>query len=62
MLRAWYGITPTGVQADYAIVKLAELCALEYPVAKECPDRDRYVNDIPTVFSKTHYNEWRETL
>ena len=45
MLRAWYGITPTGAQADYALIKLAELCSEEFPIAKECLEKDRYADE-----------------
>ena len=48
MLRAWYGISPTGVQADYALVKLAEMCGAEFPIAKDCLKKNRYVDNIPT--------------
>ena len=46
MLRAWYGVTPTGSQAGYALDQLAELGAEEYPEAKQAIQRDRYVDDI----------------
>jgi len=46
MLRAWYGVIQTGGQAGYALDKLAEISAEEFPMAKECLERDRYVDDI----------------
>ena len=41
-VRAWYGIT------HYALVKLAEMCGSEFPIAKDCLEKDRYVDVIPT--------------
>ena len=46
MLRAWYGVVQTGGQAGFALDKLGEMGADEYPKAKECIQRDRYVDDI----------------
>ena len=41
MLRAWYGVIQTGGQAGFALDKLAD-----YPLAKDCLKKDRYVDDI----------------
>jgi len=46
MLRAWYGVISTGGQAGFALDRLAELGKVEFPNAKTCLDRDRYVDDI----------------
>ena len=46
MLRAWYGVISTGGQAGFALDRLAELGKDDFPNAKACLDRDRYVDDI----------------
>ena len=46
MLRAWYGVIQTGGQAGFALDKLADIGAKEYPLAKDCLKKDRYVDDI----------------
>ena len=46
MLRAWYGVIQTGGQAGFALDKLADIGANDYPLAKDCLKKDRYVDDI----------------
>ena len=46
MLRAWCGVISTGGQAGFALDCLAELGKVEFPYAKACLDRDRYVDNI----------------
>ena len=46
MLRAWYGIVPTGAQAGFALDELARMGSTEFPNAVDCIVRDRYVDDI----------------
>ena len=48
MVRAWYGVTPTGSQAGYALEQLAHMSADEFPLGKECIINSRYVDDIPS--------------
>ena len=44
MLRAWYGVISARGQAGFAFDRLAELGKDEFPNAKACLDRDRYVD------------------
>ena len=46
MVRAWYGIVSTGGQAGFALDKLTEMLADEYPGAYKSLREDRYVDDI----------------
>ena len=46
MLRAWYGVVQTGGQAGYALDRLADIGAEEFPKAKDCIQKNRYVDDI----------------
>ena len=48
MVRAWYGVTPTGSQAGCALDRLANLAADEFPEGRECILNNRYVDDIPS--------------
>ena len=48
MVRAWYGVTPTGSQAGYALEQLANLSEKEYPLGRDCIINNRYVDDIPS--------------
>ena len=46
MLRAWYGVIQTGGQAGFALDKLADIGADDFPLANDCLKKDRYVDDI----------------
>ena len=46
MLRAWYGIVPTGAQAGFALDELAQIGIMEFPNALNCIVSDRYVNNL----------------
>ena len=46
MTRAWYGVTPTGAQAGFAIDSLVSRFGEEYPEAVNPLDKCRYVDDI----------------
>ena len=46
MLVAWYGVTPTGAQADYALQLIAEEHGDNFPEAIEPIRMDRYVDDL----------------
>jgi len=46
MVRAWYGIVSTGGQAGFALDKLTEMLADEYPGAYKSLREDRYLDDI----------------
>jgi len=48
MVRAWYGVTPTGAQAGYALDSLAKMSEQENPEGSECILNNRYVDDIPS--------------
>ena len=48
MVRAWYGVTPTGSQAGFALEWLAKAAAKEFPQGSECILNNRYVDDIPS--------------
>ena len=43
---AWYGVTPTGVQAGCAIERATLEGAEEYPLAVPCLIQRRYVDDL----------------
>ena len=58
MVRAWYGVTPTGSQAGFALDWLANLAAEEFPQGRDCILNNRYVDDIP---SGSDTEESRET-
>ena len=46
MVRAWYGIVSTGGQAGYALDKLTEMMADEFPEAYRTLRENRYVDDL----------------
>ena len=46
MVRAWYGIVSTGGQAGYALDKLTEMLADEFPEAYKTLRENRYVDDL----------------
>ncbi len=46
MVRAWYGIVSTGGQAGFALDKLTELMAQDFPDAYKTLRENRYVDDI----------------
>ena len=46
MVRAWYGIVSTGGQAGFALDKLTEMMAEEFPGAYETLRENRYVDDV----------------
>ena len=46
MVRAWYGIVSTGGQAGFALDKLTELMADEFPEAYKTLRENRYVDDL----------------
>ena len=48
MVRAWYGVTPTGSQAGYALDTLAKMSAEQYPDGSNCTFNNQYVDDIPS--------------
>ena len=48
MVRAWYGVTPTGSQAGHALDSLAKMAAEQYPEGSDCILNNRYVDDIPS--------------
>ena len=46
MVRAWYGIVSTGGQAGFALDKLTEMMAEEFPEAYKTLKENRYVDDL----------------
>ena len=48
MVRAWYGVTPTGSQAGFALDMLANMSAGQYPEGRNCILNKRNVDDIPS--------------
>ena len=48
MLVAWYGVTPTGNQAGFAIDEMVRQAGPEYKVAMGPLSQDRYVDDVAT--------------
>ena len=46
MVWAWYGIVSTGGQAGFALDKLTELMAKDFPQAYKTQTENRYVDDI----------------
>ena len=46
MVRAWYGIVSTGGQAGFALDKLTELMADEFPEAYKTLRENLYVDDL----------------
>ena len=48
MVRAWYGVTPTGSQAGFALDSLARASEEQHPEGSECILNNRYVDDIPS--------------
>ena len=46
MVRAWYGIVSTGGQAGFALDKLTELMADEFPEAYKTLRENQYVDDL----------------
>ena len=46
MQRAWYGVTPTGNQAGYALELLVDTMKDEFPAAVEPLTSHRYVDDV----------------
>ena len=57
MVRAWYGIVSTGGQAGYALDKLTEMLAEEFPEAIKTLRENRYEDDL---FSGAKDEESRE--
>ena len=48
MLVAWYGVTPTGNQAGFAIDEMVRQAGPEFKVAMGPLSKDRYVDDVAT--------------
>ena len=46
MLVAWYGVTPTGSQAGFAIEKIVLDLGSEFPLSVDCLINRRYVDDL----------------
>ena len=57
MVRAWYGVTPTGSQAGFALDTLANMSADQYPEGRNCILNNRYVDDIPSGAGSTEDRE-----
>ena len=45
-LVAWYGVTPTGSQAGFAIESAVSEMGEEFPLAVDCLLKRRYVDDL----------------
>ena len=61
IFRARYGITPTGAKADYALVTLAEMCGSEFPIGKDCLEKDRQgceelIRQVVAVLDKVKFS------
>ena len=57
MLRAWYGVVPTGNQASYAIDQLVDKFKETYPMAVQPLQDCRYVDDIASGASSSEDRE-----